>query len=137
MRPFLSGGSAQSLPFRAMQTLKPLQYVTCGVLLLLIANGIATELWLAPLRPGGSWLVLKVLPLLAALPGLLHARRYTFQWLSLLVWIYFALGAVNAASGQGNSVPLGYIEATLALGLFVCCALYARRSAPSRLRQEG
>lgn len=116
-----------------MPALKLLQRTSCALLLAMIACGIATELWIAPLRPGGSWLVLKVLPLLAALPGLLAGRRYTFQWLSLLVWIYFALGTVSAFSSHGKAVPMGAIEALLALSLFACCALYARRSAPSRL----
>ncbi len=45
---------------------------TC--LLALIALGLAWELWLAPLRPGGSWWVLKVLPLCIPLAGLLKNR---------------------------------------------------------------
>lgn len=119
-----------------MPQLKILRISSCSLLLVLIASCLATELWLAPLRPGGSWLVLKVLPLLAALPGILNGRRYTFQWLSLLIWIYFALGMVSASSGKGNSIPLGALEAALSLVLFICCALYARRSAPSRIRQQ-
>lgn len=115
-----------------MPALKPLQLTSCALLLALIASGIATELWIAPLRPGGSWLVLKALPLLTALPGLLAGRRYTFQWLSLLVWIYFAFGTVSAVSGHGDAVAMGALEALLALALFACCALYARASAPSR-----
>ncbi len=120
-----------------MPKLKPLQWSACGLLLALIACCLATELWLAPLRPGGSWLVLKVLPLLAALPGILNARRYTFQWLSLLIWIYFAWGMVNASSGTGKSIPLGALEALLSAALFTVCAAYARCSAPSRLKQES
>ncbi|MGH8629456.1 MAG: DUF2069 domain-containing protein, partial [Burkholderiales bacterium] len=54
-------------------------------LLLLIAWSLAWELWLAPLRPGGSWLVLKALPLLLPLLGVLNGRRYTYQWASMLV----------------------------------------------------
>ncbi len=50
---------------------------TC--LLALIALGLAWELWLAPLRPGGSWLALKVLPLTLALPGVLKLRMYTYR----------------------------------------------------------
>ena len=46
------------------QTQKVCFYGTVASLLLLIALCIAWETVLAPLRPGGSWLVLKVLPLL-------------------------------------------------------------------------
>ena len=49
-------------------------------LIALIFLCLTWELWLAPLRPGGSWLVLKLLPLLAALMGVLRGRRYTLQW---------------------------------------------------------
>ncbi|HWS75261.1 MAG TPA: DUF2069 domain-containing protein, partial [Quisquiliibacterium sp.] len=36
----------------------------------LVALGLAWELWLAPLKPGGSMLALKVVPLALALPGI-------------------------------------------------------------------
>ena len=48
--------------------------VAVGSLLALIALGLAWELWLAPLRPGGPWLAIKVLPLRLPLPGLLKHR---------------------------------------------------------------
>ena len=35
-------------------------------LVALIVLCVAWEAWLAPLRPGGSWMILKVVPLLAA-----------------------------------------------------------------------
>ena len=43
----------------------------CAAWIGLILLGLAWELYLAPLRPGGSWLVLKVVPLLLPLMGLL------------------------------------------------------------------
>ena len=43
----------------------------CSSLIALILLGLAWELVLAPLRPGGSWMVLKVLPLLLPLRGVL------------------------------------------------------------------
>lgn len=115
-----------------MPALHTTRYAAVASLLGLIALCLATELWLAPLRPGGSWLVLKVLPLLAALPGFLKARRYTYQWMSLAIWIYFSLGVVSASTGKGLGALLGLTEALLALGIFCLCALFARLSAPSR-----
>jgi uncharacterized membrane protein len=95
-------------------------------LLLLAVLCVATELWWNPLRPGGSWLALKALPLLASLRGFVYARRRSFQWMSLLVWLYFMEGAVRAAS---DAQPIwGYIQAVLALALFTCSAAYARLS---------
>ena len=68
-------------------------------LLALIALGLAWELWLAP--TGNRTLALKVLPLAAALVGLLKFRLVTYRWVSLLVWVYFTEGVVRATSGGG------------------------------------
>ncbi|HEX5391519.1 MAG TPA: DUF2069 domain-containing protein [Burkholderiaceae bacterium] len=95
-------------------------------LLGLIALGLAWELWLAPLRPGGSWWVIKILPLLPALPGLLKNRMYTYRWLSLLVWLYFTEGVVRATSETGLSAGLALLEVVLCVALFVACTLHIR-----------
>lgn len=101
----------------------------CGIWLALVLLGLAWELLLAPLRPGGSWLALKVLPLLAALPGLLRGRRYTFKWSTLLVWAYFVEGATRAFSEPGLSARLAMAEALLAVAYvaFASAFLRARR----------
>lgn len=95
-------------------------------LIALIALGTAWELWLAPLRPGGSWLVLKVIPLLFAVFGLLHARRYTHQWMSLASLLYLAEGLVRATSDHGLAARLAMVEILLALLLFAGCTAFAR-----------
>jgi uncharacterized membrane protein len=97
-----------------------------GSLLGLIILGLAWELVLAPLRPGGSWLALKVLPLCIPLAGLLKNRMYTYRWVSLLVWLYFTEGAVRAYSDKvpGNYLAMG--EVFLCLTLFTACALHVR-----------
>jgi uncharacterized membrane protein len=95
-------------------------------LLGLIVLGLIWELWLAPLRPGGSWLVLKVLPLCIPLAGLLKNRMYTYRWVSLLVWFYFTEGAVRAYSDKAPGNYLALIEVVLCLLLFVACALHVR-----------
>ena len=93
----------------------------------LIALGLAWELWLAPLRPGGSAWALKVLPLLFAVRGLYLRRMYTYRWTSLLVWIYFTEGVVRATGrGIGDSLPLALLEVALSLALFAACALHVR-----------
>ena len=95
-------------------------------LLGLIILGLAWELVLAPIRPGGSWLALKVLPLCIPLAGLLKNRMYTYRWVSLLVWLYFTEGAVRAYSDKvpGNYLAMG--ELFLCLTLFIACALHVR-----------
>lgn len=105
---------------------RTLAFAAAVSLLALIALSLAWELWLAPLRPGGSWLVLKVMPLLAALPGTLHGRRYTYQWSSMLALAYVAEGVVRASSDRGPSVPLAVIETALATAWFGACVFFAR-----------
>jgi uncharacterized membrane protein len=102
------------------------RWVAVGCVLALIALGVAWELWLAPLRPGGTWLALKVLPLTLALGGLLRRRMYTYRWLSLLLWFYFIEGVVRATSDRGPSVPLAAAQVALTLLLFAACAMHVR-----------
>ncbi len=92
----------------------------------LIALGLAWELWLAPLRPGGSWLALKALPLCIPLAGILKNRLYTYRWVSLLVWLYFLEGAVRAWGDKFPSNLLALTEVALCLVLFTACALHVR-----------
>jgi uncharacterized membrane protein len=97
-----------------------------GSLLALIVLGLAWELWLAPLRPGGSWLALKVLPLCIPLAGLLKNRMYTYRWVSLLVWLYFTEGVVRGWSDKAPSSWCALLEVFLCLVLFVACAMHVR-----------
>lgn len=94
---------------------------------------LAWELWLAPLRPGGSMLALKALPLLLPLFGILRGKRYTHQWTSMLTLAYVAEGLVRAMSDRGLSQWLAAAEIVLALLLFAGCLGHARVSAPSRM----
>ena len=93
---------------------------------------LAWELWLAPIRPGGSMLALKALPLLLPLFGILRGKRYTHQWTSMLSLAYVAEGLVRAVSDHGTSQSLAIAETTLAVLLFVGCLGHARISAPGR-----
>ena len=93
---------------------------------------LSWELWIAPLRPGGSMLALKALPLLFPVFGILRGRRYTHQWTSMLSLAYVAEGLVRAASDQGASQVLAVAEVILATGLFAGCLGHARATAPSR-----
>jgi uncharacterized membrane protein len=107
--------------------------VAVACVLALIALGLAWELWLAPVRSGGTWLALKVLPLCLPIAGLLRNRMYTYRWVSLLVWLYFTEGVVRATSDRGLGRWLAGIEIALCLLLFWACALHVR----SRLRKAA
>ncbi len=100
----------------------------CACLIALIFLSVAWELLLAPLKPGGSWLVLKVLPLLAPLFGVLRGRRYTFQWSTLLIWLYVAEGATRLVSDTGLSAALAGLELALSLAYFAFAVAYLRNS---------
>lgn len=93
-------------------------------LLGLIVLGLAWELWLAP--TGRGTLAFKVLPLAIPLAGILKNRMYTYRWVSLLVWLYFAEGVVRAASDPGLSARLAALEVALCLVLFAACAVHVR-----------
>jgi len=100
--------------------------VASATLVLLILICLAWELWLAPLRPGGSWLALKALPLALALTGVFSGKRYTYQWASMLVLAYFAEGVTRAWAESGPSRTLAWLEITLALAFFAAAVSFAR-----------
>lgn len=100
--------------------------VAVASLLALIALCLAWELFLAPLRPGGSWLALKALPLCIPLAGILKNRMYTYRWVSLVIWLYFIEGVVRA---WGDARPGSWLaggEIVLCLVLFTACTLHVR-----------
>ncbi len=106
-----------------------------GTLLALFALCVAWELWLAPLRPGGSWLALKALPLLLPLPGLLRLRMFTYRWTALFVWLYFVEGVVRATSDRAPSAWYALAEVVLTVGLFAACTAHIRlRQRQARLQ---
>ncbi|KAF0814069.1 hypothetical protein IGB42_01749 [Andreprevotia sp. IGB-42] len=112
------------------------QRITVVSWLALIALCLAWELWLAPLRPGGSSLALKAVPLLLPLRGLLHGRRYTYQWASMYVLIWWAEGLTRAYSDHGLSQWLAGLEVLLTSTAFVAICYYAKWTRPSLLALE-
>jgi uncharacterized membrane protein len=105
-----------------------LRNIASASLIGLILLGLAWELWLAPLRPGGSWLVLKVLPLLIPLFGILRGKVYTYRWSTLLIWLYFTEGCVRAWTDPSPGNGLALLEVLLSLGFFLAAAWYARNA---------
>lgn len=103
-----------------------LQFGASLSLILLIVLCLAWEGFLAPLKPNGSNLTLKAAPLLLPLFGVLKGRRYTYQWSSMFILIYFTEGAVRAWSDQGLSALLAFIEVLLSLTYFGCAIFYAK-----------
>ena len=102
------------------------RWVATGSLLALIVLCLAWELALAPLRPGGTWLAIKALPLCIPLAGILKNRMYTYRWVSLVIWLYFTEGVVRGWSDKPPSQWLAWAEVALCLVLFTACTLHVR-----------
>lgn len=96
-------------------------------LLGLITLCVLWETVLAPLRPGGTLMLLKALPLAFAVRGVARRSLYTMQWASMLVLLYLMEGVVRAMSDPpGFSRPLAWVEILLSLTFFFCAILYVR-----------
>lgn len=117
-----------------MPPTRVLALIASASLIALIFLSLAWELWLAPLRPGGSWLVLKVLPLLLPLMGILKGRRYTYQWASMFILIYFTEGVMRAWSDPQPAASLALVEIVLTVAFFFAAIGYAKKTAPSQDR---
>lgn len=108
-----------------------------GSLLALFVLCVIWEWWLAPIRAGGSWLILKAFPLLWPIWQLWRkpqVRRYQYQLSTLLIWFYFTEGAVRAWSDiEQLSRLLALIEAMLCVAFFVAAIIFIRAT-PSHLR---
>jgi len=103
-----------------------LRVVASAALVGLIALCLAWELWLAPLRPGGSLMALKAMPLFFPLRGIFQGKRYTYQWSSLLILAWFAEGVMRAWSERGTSQTLAAFEIALSVTFFCAAVAYAR-----------
>ena len=87
--------------------------------------------WLAPPVHVPVALALMVLltPLLLPLRGMLHGRRYTFQWSCFLALLYFMHGVGEAYASQ-TARHLGLLEILFTSTWFVAAILYIRRGQP-------
>lgn len=113
------------------------QTIASATLILLIALCIAWEGWLAPLKPGGSWMILKGAFLLLPLFGILRGKRYTYKWLSLFIQLYLLEGATRATSDTGLSQWLAVGETLLSVALFASVVLYIRATRSTPVKEKA
>ena len=99
---------------------------TAALLATLALVEICWELWLAPLKPGGSWLALKALPLVALWPGVVRSRTRALQWALLLLPWYFAEGVVRGFSESGRHALCAVTAAELSLATIASGLAYVR-----------
>lgn len=114
------------LPQTLACKLKALKLAASCSLVALIVLSLAWEIILAPLKPGGSLLMLKAVPLLLPLFGILRGKRYTYQWACMFILFYFTEGVVRAWSDQGLSAQLAMLEVALTVIFFFSAIYYAR-----------
>ena len=117
---------------------RSLHMVALGTLLGLIVLCTSWELVLAPLRPGGSWIAIKALPLLLPLSGVIRRNIYTLQWASMLILLYFIEGVVRGWSETGPSAVLALIEVALSIVFFFCAIFFLQpyKKAAKQLARE-
>ena len=93
----------------------------------LFALCVLWEIWLAPLREGGTLLFLKALPLAFAFRGVSRGSLYTIQWASMLVLLYLMEGVVRVMSDPpGPSIMMAWFEILLSTVFFFAALFYVR-----------
>ncbi len=123
----------QFTDYQKSNVIRTLYYTSVISLIALIALCIAWEGALAPVRSNGSWLTLKALPLLIPLMGILRAKRYTFQWSTMLILLYFIEGVLRGWSDKGLAQQLAFVEIALSLIFFFAAMYFSKLTGPSQL----
>ena len=103
----------------------PYQLIATAAFVDLFILCIAWEWFISPLRSGGSWLILKAIPLLFAIPGLWKGNVYTMQWASMLILLYITEGLVRILE-TGANFWMAVLETTLGAVAFVCLLIYLK-----------
>ena len=111
--------------FKSWLSKNPYQLIATAAFVDLFILCIAWEWFLSPLRPGGSWLILKAIPLLFAIPGLWKGNVYTMQWASMLILLYITEGLVRILE-TGANFWMAVLETTLGTVAFVCLLIYLK-----------
>ena len=111
--------------FKSWLSKNPYQLIATAAFVDLFILCIAWEWFISPLRPGGSWLILKAIPLLFAIPGLWKGNIYTMQWASMLILLYITEGLVRILE-TGANFWMATLETTLGTIAFVCLLVFLK-----------
>jgi uncharacterized membrane protein len=103
----------------------PYQLIATAAFIDLFILCVCWEWFISPLRPGGSWLILKGIPLLFAIPGIWKGKVYTMQWASMLILLYALEGLVRILE-TGANFWLSALETLLSIIGFVCLLMYLK-----------
>ena len=127
--------------FKDWRNKDPYQLIATAAFVALFIQCVAWEWFLSPLRPGGSWLILKGIPLLFAIPGLWRGKIYTMQWASLMILLYITEGLTRILE-TGANFWMAALETILGTIGFICLLIYlkpikARAKAAKKERAAG
>ena len=103
----------------------PYQLIATAAFVDLFILCVCWEWFISPLRPDGSWLILKGVPLLFAIPGLWKGKIYTMQWASMLILLYVTEGLVRITE-TGANFWLALLETLLSTTAFICLLIYLK-----------
>ncbi|MDK4681195.1 DUF2069 domain-containing protein [Kingella negevensis] len=92
--------------------------------LLLIGLTLLWDAFFNPLHTGRVLLLLKLLPLLLPLRGILSGKIYTYQYCSMLVMMYFIEGVMRLWDVQAVSRVCAAAEVLLSVIFFIGCLKY-------------
>ena len=111
------------------------RWLRAGVALVtaLILLQVLWELILAPVRPGGSWLALKALPLALVWPGLAGGSPRARFVVLLLLLPYFAEAMTRAVAENGRHALVAGAAAALTAAAFAALLQSFRAAKRHRL----
>lgn len=97
-------------------------------LIALIFLNLFWEIGFNPNNSKASWMALKSVILLVPLVGILKKDRYTFQWSSMLMMIFFIEGVVRYYVDISPSREFALAQIILTILFFLCSIYYCKKT---------
>ena len=92
----------------------------------LIILNLLWEIFYNPLHGEGSLMVIKSVILLIPLSGILKKNRYTYQWASMFILLFFIEGIVRFYSETGVSQSMALYQIILSSIFFVSTMFFCK-----------
>jgi uncharacterized membrane protein len=92
----------------------------------LIILNLFWEIFYNPLNSMGSLMVIKSVILLIPLSGILKKNRYTYQWASMFILLFFIEGIVRFYSETGVSQSMALYQIILSSIFFVSTMFFCK-----------
>ena len=95
-------------------------------LIALIILNLLWEIFYNPLHSEGSLMVIKSVILLIPLSGILKKNRYTYQWSSMFILLFFIEGIVRFYSETGISQSMALYQIILSAIFFLSTMFFCK-----------